>query len=123
MIGIALLGAGFAGRRQMECWQRVTNAKIVGLWNRTPERGRALADQYGVPFYADVDALLALPEVDATDIATTPATHLDYTARAVARGKHVLCQKPMANTWAESEAIVTTCEQAGVRLMVNENFR
>jgi predicted dehydrogenase len=123
MIGIALLGAGFAGKRQLECWQRVPNAHVVGLWNRTPERGRALAACFGLPYYNDLDALLARPEVEAVDIATVPETHLDFTRRAAARGKHVLCQKPLAPSQVDCQALVAACEGAGVRLMVNENFR
>jgi D-apiose dehydrogenase len=123
MIRIALLGAGFAGRRQLECWQRVPNARVVGLWNRTPERARTLAAQFGVPAYDDLDKLLARPEVDAVDIATVPESHLDFTRRAAAQGKHVLCQKPLTNDPVEGEALVAACEAAGVRLMANENFR
>lgn len=123
MIGIALLGAGFAGKRQLQCWQRVPNARVVGLWNRTPDKARALAADTGVTFFADLQTLLCQPGVDAVDIATAFQTHLDFTRQAAAHGKHVLCQKPMESTYAESEAMVGACEQAGVRLMINENFR
>ncbi|MHB1133381.1 MAG: Gfo/Idh/MocA family protein [Chloroflexota bacterium] len=123
MVNIALLGAGFAGRRQLECWTRVPHARVVGLWNRTAERGRSLAAEYGVPFYADLDELLASAEAEAVDIATVPSSHLALTRRAAAAGKHVLCQKPLAETYADCEALVAACEAAGVRLMANENFR
>ncbi|MCL5110587.1 MAG: Gfo/Idh/MocA family oxidoreductase [Chloroflexi bacterium] len=123
MVGIALLGAGFAGKRQLECWQRVPEARVVGLWNRTAERGRAAAQRFGVPFYPDLEDLLADLAVDAVDIATTPETHLAFTRQASAHGKPVLCQKPLADSYDESEAIVSACERAGVRLMANENFR
>ncbi len=122
-VGIALLGAGYAGRIQMEGWSRTPAARVVGIWNRAPDRTRALATEYGVPAYDDLDALIADPAVDAVDIATAMETHLPYTRRAAAAGKHVLCQKPLAPTLAEAEAIVAVCDAAGVRLMTNENWR
>ena len=123
MIGIALLGAGYAARIQLACWQDVPGAEVVGVWNRTPERARSLAAEFGVPSFADLDGLLGHPAVDAVDIATAVETHRDYALRAAALGRHVLCQKPLAPSFAEAAALVHGCEEAGVRLMVNENWR
>jgi len=123
MIGVALLGAGYAARIQLGCWREVPEARVVGLWSRTPERAGALAEEFGVPSVGDLDALLAHPGVDAVDVATAVETHRDLALRAAAAGKHVLCQKPLAATLADAEAIVAGCAAAGVRLMVNENWR
>jgi predicted dehydrogenase len=123
MIGIALLGAGYAADIQLAGWKRVPDAQVVGVWNRTPERARALAARHGVPHADDLDVLLASPEVTAVDVATAVETHRDYALRAAADGKHVLCQKPMAPSYREAEELVEGCEAAGVRLMVNENWR
>ena len=123
MIGVALLGAGYAARIQLACWREVPGARVVGLWNRSPDRARALAAAYGVPSIGDLDALLRHPEVDAVDVATAVETHRDYALQAAAFGKHVLCQKPLAPNFAEAVAIVRGCDEYGVRLMVNENWR
>ena len=123
MIGIALLGAGYAARIQLACWREIPHATVIGVWNRSAERARALAAEFGVPSFAELDALLGHPAVDAVDIATAVETHRDYAPQAAAFGKHVLCQKPLAPTFAEAAAIVGDCETAGVRLMVNENWR
>src|ERR671912_1527712 len=123
MIGIALLGAGYAARIQLVCWREIPGATVVGVWNRSSERARALAAEFGVPSFDKLDTLLAHPTVDAVDIATAVETHHDYARRAAAAGKHVLCQKPLAPRFAEAEALVRDCEAAGVRLMVNENWR
>src|SRR5918998_2143197 len=123
MIGIALLGAGYAARIQLECWREIPGATVVGIWNRSSERAHALAADFGVPSFDELDTLLAHPAVDAVDIATAVETHHDYAWRAAATGKHVLCQKPLAPSFAEAEALVRDCETAGVRLMVNENWR
>ena len=123
MIGIALLGAGYAARIQLACWREIPGATVIGVWNRSAERARALAAEFGVPSFDELDALLDHPAVDAVDIATAVETHRDYALQAAASGKHVLCQKPLAPSFAEAVAIVRDCEAAGVRLMVNENWR
>lgn len=120
---IAVLGAGYAGQVQLKGWRTIPNARVVGLWNRTPERARQVGAEFGVPVFDDVDALIASPDVDAVDIATAVETHRDLALKAAAAGKHVLCQKPLAPSEADAEAIVRGCAAAGVRLMVNENWR
>ena len=123
MIGIALLGAGYAGTIQLEGWRRVPNTRVVGVWNRTSDRADALASRFGVPAFDNLDALLNHREVVAVDIATAVETHREYALRAAAAGKHVLCQKPLAPNLGEAAEIVRGCEASGVRLMVNENWR
>ena len=123
MTGIALLGAGYAARIQLACWQEIPGAAVIGVWNRSAERARALAAEFDVPSFDEIDALLAHPAVDAVDIATAVETHSGYALQAAASGKHVLCQKPLAPSFAEAQTIVSGCEAAGVRLMVNENWR
>ena len=76
-----------------------------------------------MPSFDDLDELIDHPAVDAVDIATAVETHRDYALRAAASGKHVLCQKPLAPSFAEAVATVRGCEAAGIRLMVNENWR
>ena len=123
MIRIGMLGAGYAATMQLTGWARVHNARVVGLWNLEAEQGRAVADRFGVPYVEQLDDLLSSPDVDAIDIATAPAAHLELTRRAAQAGKAVLCQKPMSRDYGECQAIVAACQEAGVRLMINENFR
>jgi predicted dehydrogenase len=93
------------------------------VWSRGDERARSLAAEFGVPSFENCDELVSHPAVDAVDIATSLETHHEFALRAAARGKHVLCQKPLAASLDEAVAIVRGCEEAGVRLMVNENWR
>ena len=123
MLRVALLGAGYAGRIQLQGWQTVPDVQVVGVWNRTPARAQDLGREYGVPAFEDLDALIAHPEVDAVDVATAFETHRQYALQAAAAGKHVLCQKPLAPSYEDAAAIVEGCRRAGARLMVNENWR
>jgi predicted dehydrogenase len=78
-------------------------------------QGRSVVDR--------LDDLLASPDVDAIDIATSPAAHVGLIRRAAQAGKMVHCQEPMARNFHECRAILWACQESGVRLMINENFR
>ena len=122
-IGIGLLGGGYAARTQLRAWRLVPGARVVAIWNRTASRASALGREFGVDAVETLEALLTDDRIDAVDVATSVETHVEYALRVAAAGKHVLCQKPLATTLAEAEQIVDVCRAAGVRLMVNENWR
>ena len=97
--------------------------RVVAIWNRTASRAEALAREFEADAVADLDALLANGRIDAVDITTAVGTHVEFALRVAASGKHVLCQKPLAASLEEAREIVDACHAAGVRLMVNENWR
>ena len=120
------VGAGYFSQYQYEAWQRIPDVRIVALANRSIERGRAVAAQYGVPRVYGIDAferMLAEEKPDFVDLITPPETHLELVTAAAARGVAIICQKPLAPTWEESIAVVETARRAGVRFMVHENWR
>ena len=122
-IGIGLLGGGYAARVQLKAWRLVPGARVVTIWNRTASRASALGAEFGVDAVKTLEELLTDDRIDAVDIATSVDTHVEYALRVAAAGKHVLCQKPLATTLTEAAEIVDACRTAGVRLMVNENWR
>ena len=73
--------------------------------------------------YTELDDLLADPGVDAVEILTPTFLHHDHVLAAIAAGKHVSCQKPLANTIAEARAMAAAADEAGVVLRVSECFR
>jgi predicted dehydrogenase len=116
------IGAGYFAPFQYEAWTRIPEVEIVGIYNRTEERARALMTQFGIPrFYADWREMLDVERPDFVDIITPPETHEEMCAFAAARGIHIICQKPLAPGFDASQRIVET--SAGVRFMVHENFR
>ena len=122
-LGIALLGAGYAGRIQAAAWQQIPDAQLVGVWDRSGAASGALGVSLGVPVFTELDELLARADVQAVDIAVSVEAHRELALRAAVAGKHVLCQKPLAPSIDDATAIVAGCRKAGVRLMVNENWR
>jgi len=84
---------------------------------------REEAGRYGVPYYADYRELLARDDLTGVYIATEPRRHLEVVQEATARGKHVLCDKPIALTLEEADEIIRLCREGEVKLMVPFNPR
>ncbi len=92
---------------------------LVAVCRRDLDQARAFAQRFGqCAAYDSAAALLDDPQVEAVVVATPTDTHALYTEMAAARGKHVLCEKPMARDAAESRRMIEACQQAGVTLGV-----
>ncbi len=94
-------------------------AELAALVTGDADKAKQLSKEYGVPAhsYDQLDALLAAGEIDVVYIAVPNSLHRKYTECAARAGVHVLCEKPLAYTTADAEAMIATCEQAGVLLM------
>ncbi len=124
MIKIACIGAGYFARFHIDAWMRLPNAELVAICDKEEAKARMLAEEFGVPLvFTDVEAMCKAVDFAVADIITPPATHLPLVALVTSFGKHVICQKPLADTLAESENIHRTCVRAQKRFMVHENFR
>jgi UDP-N-acetylglucosamine 3-dehydrogenase len=100
-------------------------ARLVGIatLGANADVARAEAVRYGVPFYDHDEELLARPDLQAIYVGSEPTRHGEVVGRAAARGVHVLCDKPLATTLEEADAIVGLARQAGIKLMVPFNPR
>jgi predicted dehydrogenase len=90
---------------------------------RSPARAGALADRLGVPLYATYDALLDDPTVEAVDLCVPTDLHRPYAERAFAAGKHVLCEKPIALSLPDADAMIAAAARARRILMVGHVLR
>jgi D-apiose dehydrogenase len=123
MRGVAL-GAGYFAPFQYEAWTRISEVEIVAMFNPTEDRAAPIMAKYGVPrYYADWKEMIDRETPDFVDIITPPETHEEMCRYAAERGVHIICQKPLAPTYATSRRIVDFARAAGVRFMVHENFR
>ncbi|MET8770853.1 Gfo/Idh/MocA family oxidoreductase, partial [Streptomyces sp. NPDC004658] len=114
---IGLLGTGpWAEAAYAPALAGHTGVEFAGVWGRRPEAATALAEQYGVAAYADVDALLA--DVDAVAVALPPSVQAELAVRAARAGRHLLLDKPLALSAAEGRAVVEAVERAGVASVV-----
>jgi predicted dehydrogenase len=100
------VGCGFFGNIHLEGWRRVENAEIVAVVDRDEGKAQESAKQYGLAAHVDLAQAIEKTSPDFVDVATRPDSHLEIVETAVARGCHVLCQKPIAPTWDESVQLV-----------------
>ncbi|NKM14561.1 gfo/Idh/MocA family oxidoreductase [Rhizobium laguerreae] len=120
----ALIGCGFFAINQMHAWNDVRGAGIVAICDRDPERLKIVGDQFGIDRrYSDAEALFADGGFDFVDIATTVQSHRFLVDMAARNKVPAICQKPFAKTLSDAKAMVEACRNAGIPLMVHENFR
>ncbi len=99
--------------------QNHPDVTIGAVWDERPDRGRAAAEKLGVPFYGSLDAVLALPDIDAVIVDAPTNMHRDVMLAAAHAGKHIFTEKVLAPTLAEANQILAAVEQAGVALTVS----
>jgi predicted dehydrogenase len=121
---IAVVGAGFIADVHLESYHRfVPDAEIVAICTHRPERAEALAGRHHLPHvFADMDSLLAGSECEIVDICVPNHLHVSVCQAAAAAGRHVICEKPLAVTLEEADAMIDACARAGVKLMYAEEL-
>lgn len=120
----ALIGCGFFSLNHLHAWQDIEGAQIVALCDANRARLDEVGEHFGIERrYTDAAAMLREERLDFADIATTVPSHRVLVELAAAAGVATICQKPFASTLADARAMVQTCDEAGVPLMVHENFR
>lgn len=122
-IGYAAIGLGRISKLFMAGVQNSSNSRITALVSGHPAKAEMYAEQYGIPKssiynYENMDELKHNKDVQATYIGLPNSMHAEYTIRSAKAGKNVLCEKPMAVSVAECEAMIAACKQANVKLMI-----
>ena len=124
MFGIGIIGCGkIAQVRHIPEYADHPEAKLLGFYDINQQRAAALAEQYGGTAYATVEELLKNPEIQAVSICAANFAHAELTIAALNAGKDVLCEKPMAITLPECEAMVEAADKNGKFLMIGHNQR
>ncbi len=112
---VGIVGAGTMGTVHAAAWV-TTGADLVGVVAKNRASAQPLAEALGVTAYEDYQDLLAT--VDIVDVCAPSDLHKELVLQAAEAGKHVVCEKPIALTVEDGEAMIEACEQAGVRLFV-----
>jgi predicted dehydrogenase len=120
---VGLIGAGMVSQHHLLAWAKLRGiAEVVAIADPSPAHAAKRAGDFAIArTYATAAAMLAEERLDAIDIAAPREHHAGLVRLGVSAGLAVLCQKPLAPTLAEAEALVA--ETAGARLMVHENWR
>ena len=119
---IGVLGAGFAGAMHARSALRIEGVQVVAIAALPLEQAAELANECGARV-ASAEEICAADDVDLVVVATPTHLHARYTMAAAKSGKHVFCEKPLARTLADGEAMVRACDEAGVTLAVGHVVR
>ena len=123
-IGMGLVGAGFVGPHHVDAVRRLGFVDVVAVAGSSDESGQKKAESLGVPKgYGSYQALIDDPDVHVVHNATPNYLHYEVTSAALAKGKHVISDKPLAMTAAQSKQLVEQARRAGVVTAVTFNYR
>jgi len=123
-LGVALVGLGGYSSGQLGPALKLTkHCRLAGVVTGSPEKGKRWAAEYGFPetsiYSYDTMARMAdNPDIDIVYVVTPNSLHARDTIAAARAGKHVICEKPMANSVAECDAMIAACKEAKVKLAI-----
>jgi predicted dehydrogenase len=122
-VGYCVIGLGRIADHFLRGVHDSSTSQITGLVSGHRDKALRVAAQYGVPessiySYEQMDAFRDNKTIDAVYVALPNSMHAEYTIRSAKAGKHVLCEKPMSTTVADSEAMIAACKAAKVKLMI-----
>jgi predicted dehydrogenase len=121
---VGVVGLGYAGRTHLESYLQLPDTHVIALADPDPERLSRLGEIHNIPhLHHDHQELLAREDLDAISVCTPNHLHAPVAIAALERGRHVLCEKPLARSGPEAEAIVQAAIQAGRVLKVAFNHR
>jgi predicted dehydrogenase len=122
-LAAAVVGTGFIGPVHVEAIRRI-GRPVVGILGSSPEKGRKAAEALGIPrAYASYRELVADPQVKVVHLASPNRLHFAECKEALAAGKHVVCEKPLAMTAAETAELVKLAQQSPLVTAVCYNIR
>ena len=123
-IRVAVIGAGFMGERHARIYAGLPDVELVAVCDVREAAARELAERTGAPaHYADFAELLRRDDLDAVSVCTPDGLHREPCEQALAGGRHVLVEKPIATTVTDAEAIVAAARRADAMLLVGHCLR
>src|SRR4051794_26382336 len=123
-LGFALVGLGRLTIGQLlPAFASCQHARVTALVSGHADKAKDLAAKYGVPeksiySYDNYDSIKDNPDIDAVYVVLPNSMHAEYTLRAANAGKHVLCEKPMANSVEDCQKMIDACKAANKKLMI-----
>ena len=122
-VRIALAGCGRISRNHFDAIAKVDGLELAAVCDIVPERAGEAARQFDVPAFESFGDMLASVPCDAVALCTPSGLHPKHGILAARAGKHVICEKPMAITLEDADALVRECDAAGVQLFVVKQNR
>ncbi|WP_421853929.1 Gfo/Idh/MocA family oxidoreductase [Novosphingobium sp.] len=121
---IALAGAGAFGEKHLDGLKKIEGVEIVSIISRTAEQAAAVAAKYGAKHSStELEDALARDDVDAVILCTPTQMHASQAIACMDAGKHVQVEIPLADSWADSEAVLAKSQATGLTCMVGHTRR
>ncbi|PZX57734.1 glucose-fructose oxidoreductase [Algoriphagus ratkowskyi] len=123
-LGVALVGLGYYSNDLLApALEKTENCYLAGIVTGTPSKAAVWKAKYRIPEkniynYETFDTIAENPDIDVIYIVLPPSMHKEYVIRAAKAGKHVWCEKPMAVTVEDCQAMIDACKQANVSLSI-----
>lgn len=123
-IKVGVAGLGFIGPAHIEALRRQPDVEVVAINDFSEEYARTKADSLGIEkSFGNFDNMLADPDIEVVHICTPNFLHYPMAKAALLAGKHVICEKPLANTVAEAQELVELAAQTGLVNAIHFNLR
>jgi predicted dehydrogenase len=123
MVRVAVIGAGFMGSTHARAYVAMPDVEVATIYAPSPDRAQPLAEQVGSRWSDDLGSVIADPEIDAADICLPTPEHRSVTEAALAVGKHVMLEKPIALTLDDARALVRLGEDSDRVFMIAHVLR
>ncbi len=121
---VAVVGPGAFGIKHLDGIKEIDGVEVVALVGRTLEKTQAVAEQYGIPrVCTTLEEALAMDDVDAVILCTPTQQHAAQSIQCMKAGKHVQVEIPLADSWADSQAVLATQQETGKICMVGHTRR
>ena len=122
-VGVGLVGSQFITTIHAEALRSVPQAEVLAVMSPTTGHARDFASKHGIAHhFEDLDAMLAMDEIDMVVVGAPNFTHCEITIKAANAGKHVVVEKPLCLNLADADRMIAACDQAGVKLMYAEEL-
>ena len=123
IVGVGLVGSQFITTIHAEALRSVPQANVLAVMSPTSGHARDFASKHGIAHhFEDLDAMLAMDEIDMVVVGAPNFTHCEITVKAANAGKHVVVEKPLCLNLADADRMIAACDQAGVKLMYAEEL-
>lgn len=120
---VAVIGCGRIAQDHLQAYQRLEQAEIVAVADVVEHQAASIAEQFSCEGFADYRRMLEKVLPDAVSICTPPSSHAEIALEVLARGIHVLCEKPFATTSSDARKMVASASDARRVLMMASKFR
>ncbi len=122
MIRIGVIGAGFGALVHVPAFREIAGATVIGIASRDPVHAKIAAEKFGIRAFSSWRELIESPDIDAVSVALPAGIQPEVVLAAIARGKSVLCEKPLALDAAAGQRMLQAAKETGVVAMVDFEF-